>query len=182
MNINLDEFLNESKLWNEIRSLDELEFFKVVSPENLTVMQALQYGQRTVYEKFASMDDEKLANIILITFKDKWNNLINFATADIDLGGDSTKKVVEKVKNGETRTSSDDTINKVSAYNSEDMVNDGGTHGAGTQTLDGDKDRVLTESNLSLNSLISNLSLLQQTNIINVVLKDVSDYITLSIY
>ena len=182
MNTNLDEFLNESKVWNEIHTLAPLDFFKIATLDNLTVMQSLKYGDRIMYHKILGLDDEKLAELILINFKDKWNNLIEYATADINLGMSGNRSLTETIKNGETRTSSQDTANKVSAFNSDDLITNDGSHTGGTQTLDGDKVRIVIDGEMSLNNIINNLSLLDQTNIINVVMKDVTDFITLSIY
>ena len=42
--------------------------------------------------------------------------------------------------------------------------------------------KAVFEENLSLKSLFDNLPLIERTNIINIVLKDVSNYLTISVY
>ena len=48
--------------------------------------------------------------------------------------------------------------------------------------MTGDTTRTLTEADISLGNAFNNLSLLEQGNIIQTVIKDVATYLTLSVY
>ena len=182
MNTTLNVFLNQGNLWGLVLSLAPDTVKDIATADKLKVSSIIKYGDKTVFDKVLFLSDEELASDIVLTHGDKWNSLI---TAELDklditmLDGRMTKEVITYTN---TKTGSVDNENKVSAFNSDVLVTSDGTHSNNTDTDDGTKTRTLSDGNVGLNNLLNNLSLLQQTNIINVVINDVVNHITLSVY
>lgn len=182
MQANLESLLQGQSLWGAIQSIENFAFFTDNAPDKLDRLQLLHYGEKPLFNKMVGKSINELAESIVLVYRDSWTKLIEANLSDINIGSENTKVINETIDDLETKTNTKTDTNKVSAYNSEELVNDGGAESNGTDTLDGKQTRIYTESNLNLNMLYANLSLLAKTNIINTVLKDASCYLTLDIY
>ena len=105
------------------------------------------------------------------------------AAANINnLAANSSRKIKGTVSEKGTGNTQSDTENKIAAFNSDTLVTDGGTSNTSDNTTNKDTARESTDETFNLKSLLENLPLVERTNIINIVLKDVSNYLTVSIY
>ena len=182
MNITLNEFLNQGDLWSRVLSLAPDTVKNIATADKLKVNSLFKYGNRTIYDMALLLSDEELASDIVLAYGDKWESLVAAELDKLDITMLDGRMVTEKVIHTNTKTGSVDNENKVSAFNSDVLVTSDGTHSSNTDTDDGTKTRTLSDGNVGLNNLLNNLSLLQQTNIINVVVNDVVNHITLSVY
>ena len=182
MNITLNEFLNQGDLWSRVLSLAPDTVKNIATADKLKVNSLFKHGNKTVFDKALLLSDDELASDIVLTHGDKWNSLITAELSKLDITMADGRMVKEVTTHTFTKTGSVDNENKVSAFNSDVLVTSDGTHSRNTDTDDGTKTRTLNDGVGGLNSLLNNLSLLQQTNIINVVVNDVVNHITLSVY
>ena len=182
MNITLNEFLNQGNLWSRVLSLATDTVKNIATADKLKVNSLFKHGNKTVFDKALLLSDDELASDIILTYGDKWNSLITAELSNLDITMADGRMVKEVITHTNTKTGSVDNENKVSAFNSDVLVTSDGTHSSNTDTDDGTKTRTLNDGVGGLNSLLNNLSLLQQTNIINVVVNDVVNHITLSVY
>ena len=182
MNITLNEFLNQGNLWSRVLSLAPDTVKNIATADKLKVNSLFKHGNKTVFDKALLLSDDELASDIILTYGDKWNSLITAELSNLDITMADGRMVKEVITHTNTKTGSVDNENKVSAFNSDVLVTSDGTHSSNTDTDDGTKTRTLNDGVGGLNSLLNNLSLLQQTNIINVVVNDVVNHITLSVY
>ena len=182
MNTTLNVFLNQGDLWSRVLSLAPDTVKNIATADKLKVSSIFKHGNKTVFDKVLLLSDAELASDIVLTYGDKWNSLITAELDKLDITMLDGRMVTEKVTYTNTKTGSVDNENKVSAFNSDVLVTSDGTHSSNTDTDDGTKTRTLSDGNVGLNNLLNNLSLLQQTNIINVVINDVVNHITLSVY
>ena len=182
MNITLNEFLNQGDLWSRVLSLAPDTVKNIATADKLKVNSLFKHGNKTVFDKALLLSDDELASDIVLAYGDKWNALVTAELDKLDITIADGRMTKEVITHNNTKTGSVDNENKVSAFNSDVLVTSDGTHSSNTDTDDGTKTRTLSDGNVGLNNLLNNLSLLQQTNIINVVINDVVNHITLSVY
>ena len=180
MTITLSEYMEQGSVWGGILALGPLPF--PADPAQLDLMLGLDYGDRWMFTKLVTQPIATVSANIRALYLDSWTKQVEVLALDYELGASNTKKTTETINRTEERTNSRDDVKKVSAFNTEELITDEGNTTTGADDLTGDTTRVLTESNLSLKDAFNNLSLLDQANILKTVNKDVSTYLTLSVY
>ena len=180
--LSLRQFLKDSNIFTEIKSVEDFPFLDGDSPLNLNSMLKISYGNKRVFSGFADETVSAVAKYIVLTYSDKWNKLIIAADNKLNLAATSTKVISDTSNSSGTKTTDGDSTRKVSAFNSDELIPDYSDVKTGVDTDSNNKQVDRKEEILSLKNLFDNLPLLERTNIINIVLKDVSDYLTVAIY
>lgn len=176
------DFLQRGSLWTAIEAVHPFAFITERTPPRMDSLTSFQYGGRTLFDKVGTLTTEDVANLIVTQFKDKWELLsMTLATVSEHSAG-RVEKVTEKIVNDETRTKDREDVNKVSAFDSDDLVVNDGTSSDDTEVLDGKRDRELVREITDPTTAFNSLSDLEKNSIINSVLKDVANFLTLSIY
>lgn len=177
--IKLSEFLKQGSLFNELETIKPMPFLSVDDNAVLDSLLTLKYGERTVYSKLLTTPFPDIAKMLVKTHGDYWDGLLQI---DGDELPSSRRTLTETITTNENRNNTRDDKNVVAAFNSDDLITNDGTLVVGADDLTGNKTRILTDENNSLNSAYYHLSLKQKNNIMNVVLLDVASFLTLSIY
>lgn len=176
----LRQFLKPFSLWGSINSIESFPFIQ--DPIKLDLLQVVNYGDRKVFKGFIDLTDVELAEMIIIHFKDKWNHVVNIDIENIDLTSDNTKRT-KIISNKVGKISgSENTENKVSGYNAQDLILDTGNEVVKVEDMTGDELIEKIEFSSNLKSLFNNLSIVDQSNIIDIVLLDVAKFLTISLY
>lgn len=178
--ITLNQYLEHKSIFTLIQNIEQFPFFDTMSPDDMDKHLDMFYGQRIVYKRAISLSPETVAKLIVGVNSDKWENLIKLNELDVLNGAE--RSVNENTKNNTINTGSNNRTHKVSAYNSDELVPDNADIDSSTNTSDLDGTRLLTERNKSLQGAYNNLLLKKKLNIIETVVKDVSNYLTLDIY
>lgn len=178
----LDTWALQGSVWAGIRGLAPMPFFDTVPPAQLDLQMGLSFGQRFMFSKLVTTTPEQMAVNIVAIYKDKWEKLIEALAINYDLSAGTSKKTTETIHKIEARDTTRDDVNKVSAFNTDNLITDTGATSTGADNLTGDTTRTLTEADISLTNAFNNLSMLDQQNIITTVIKDVANYMTLSVY
>ena len=129
--ITLAQFLGNESIFSRIQSLSSYPFFDTMSPEDMDTTLITSYGERVVYSKLHNLNLDKLARIINSLYGSNWEKLITINTLDFKSGAE--KIVNETTNNNAISTGSNSTDNKVSAYNSDELVTD--TKDVGVQLI-----------------------------------------------
>ena len=180
--VNLRGYLTGGSIFTAIQTIKNFPFFVGNDAADLDYMLMLNYGQRLVFSAFIDVPVNTVAKHIVKLYGDKWDKLIISAAGITNLAANNSRKIkgtVSEMGKGNTQSK---TENKVSAFNSDTLVTDGGTSSTSDNATTRDTDRESTDETFNLKSLFDNLPLVERTNIINIVLKDVSNYLTVSIY
>lgn len=175
-------WMEQGSLWEGIRGLAPLPFFDTVPPAQLDVQTVLSFGDRFMFSKLVTVTVAQMSVNIVSLYKDKWTKLVEVLAYDYDVMANTSKKTTDVTHKTEARDNTRDDVNKVSAFNTDDLITDTGATSTGADNLTGDIDRTLTEANISLSDAFNNLSLLDKNNIIQTVIKDVASYMTLDVY
>ena len=175
----MKDLITTSKgLFSYIDEVNPLPWGKVVTPEDTDAAFMFSHGDKTVTGKVLDMfsedgEDEtlkKLAKIINAHYGVKWGRMYEGFIADYPLN------VVSRETLEDTVTKQNNTTNKVSAYDSDDLTTDTGIEDNGSTT------HTYTKDNTSLDAYNKNVELLQDNLIYDNVFLDVKNLILLSIY
>ena len=151
-------------------------------PDLLNSMLLVNYGFKTVAKNYLSVSKESLAKMIVLTHRKKWDSLMEVLKTKINILSDDIQLTNENVKGDNTYTDASNSLDKVSAFNSESLVDNTGNENNVTHNGNDNRDRIETVTNTNLNNAVNNLQIIQDLNIIETILNDVSNYFTLSIY
>lgn len=175
-----NEYLALNNLWGTINSKVPFTFIADKGVSSLNTIQNFKYGSRTMLDSASTLDVSDLADLIIAEFSDKWLSLLTITHGSINAG--RTEKITETVTNAETRVNTRDDVNKVSAFNSDTLIDNDGLASNANEAIDGEKGRILTKEFSDFSEAYKNLDLLEKNAIIQTVTRDVSNLLTLSIY
>lgn len=178
--VTLDEFLIADGVFSRIQSLSPLPFFATIPAVELDQLLKIRFGERLVFEKFLKVSLETIALFIVSEYSNKWSNIL--ATLSADFKNGSERFLSENTDNKVTSLGSNVLENKVSAFNSDELVIDKSDSNTSSNDTDSIVTKNTTEKLTSYVTVYNNLSLTQKLNIINTVIYDVAKHLTLDIY
>ena len=176
----LDEFLFNESLFDRIQTLSPYPFFNTVDPLKMDELLKVKYGERLVFHKYLKVDLDTIALFIVSEYQNKWNNIL--LTIDSDIKNGSERVLSENTDNTISNTGNNVTENKVSAFNSDELVIDKADNNTSNSETDNKTVKTTSEKLTSFATVYNNLSMVQKLNIINTVISDVAKHLTLDIY
>ena len=180
--VNLKTWLAGGSIFTAIQSAENFPFFADNTPAELDQMLSLTYGERMVASAFNNIDINTAGKFIAKLYGEKWAALIEFNMSPPDLGAKSITKTTGNQNTVGTKNGVSNTENKVSAFNSDELITDTGANNALDENTTLDITRDSSVSVIDWQTAFNNLPLSERTNIISVVLKDVASYLTVSVY
>jgi hypothetical protein len=178
--ISLDQFLENESIFTRVQTLSPYPFFDTMQALDMDKHLSIKYGERIVYSKIINLDLDTIARLIIGVNGDKWENLILANNLDILNGSERT--VNESNSSNVINTGANTRTHKVSGFNDPVLIEDSADVDSSTGTVDNTGNKLLTEKTRSLMTAYNNLQLQTKLNIIETVVKDVSNYLTLDIY
>ena len=178
--ISLEQFLENESIFTRIQSLSPYPFFDKMNVLDMDKHLIKFYGERIVFNKMIGFDLDTIASLIVGVNGDTWENLILANGLDILSGAERTLN--ENNSNNVLNTGANTRTHKVSAFNDPELIEDNADVESIFATEGNTGTRLLTEKTKSLQTAYSNLQLYKKLNIIESVVKDVSNYLTLDIY
>lgn len=177
----LRTYLDKGSLWGEIETIENFPFIGGDS-QFLDTLQKIEYGDRVLSPAFENVEINFAAKAIVKLFSTKWGLLIDAETDKINIMGNSTKLI--ETENSQTKLDVTDTetVNKVSSYNDDSLLVDTGSNNTNNNNQTLSSNGKVSESEINYKNLFNNLNSVEQSNIINIVLLDVSKYLTLQLY
>lgn len=165
--------------------MDDLVPFPFVSGSSYQVADLdlrlkLLHGDKPLFSSFEELEPEMVANLLVLDFSEKWEKLVEVLAQAGNVN--PRREVTETITSGETRTNTSNTLGKVSGFNSDALLTNDGTDVEALDVSDGERIRTLTDSQINLQSTFNMLNVIDQNSILQTVMKDVSNYLTLSIY
>lgn len=175
-------YLRDNELWAAIQTAYRFPFIADHTPAIMDTYLDIQYGQRCLYEGFEGRPVNTVAALIVAAFQEKW--LAQIEGAD-RMGGALTGRAettTESLSNNEVKSNTQNAVNKVSSFNSNDLIDNDGSTSEMNDTLLGEKDRTQVKQIVDVSEIYKNLDLMTKNGIMNSVTKDVALFLTLSIY
>lgn len=170
------QFLNGSDLWEAINNVKPFPFIDE-STNNLFLV---EYGQMPLFSGIAGDTVENVAEYVVRLFGGKWEQLLS--AAGVNLAADQTRTVTETTDTDETRETATTDTDKTSAFNSAELVDEGGKESEGTETREVDTIKTITDETESASTLFDNLQKADRLNIIKTALADVANFMKVSVY
>lgn len=176
--ITVNQWIGTGNLFSEIKKF----FPNLPDSERMNNLFRLRYGDKWVINDVAINSLSTIADLLVFEFGKKWEILLTEIWVGFNLGARQATKLTETINRTENRTTSKDDLNKVTSYENETMINDTGTNSKGNDDLIGKETKTITNEIIDMETAFNNLSLTMQNSIIQTVLNDVKNFITLSIY
>lgn len=130
----------------------------------------MTHGNRTVASSIIPLDLESVASVLVLNMEDKWDNLTQ-------LGGSTRRELTETINKSEERSDERSDVNKVSAFNEENLVDNEGSSSTGTWDSAGNVERKIVDERFDYKLL----SYSDRLTIMQTVLSDIQSTLTLSI-
>lgn len=176
--ITANQWIGTGNLFSEI----EKSFPNLPNSERLNNLFRLRYGDKWVINDVAINSLSTIADLIVFEFGKKWEILLTEIWVGFNLGTRQATKLTETINRTENRTTSKDDLNKVTSYENETMINDTGINSTGNDDLIGTETKTTVNEIIDMETAFNNLSLTIQNSIIESVLNDVQNFITLGVY
>ena len=180
--VNLRGYLTGGSIFTAIQTANDYPFFADTPPTELDQMMAFMYGDRMVASSFIGVDIALAGKLISKIYGEKWTALIRFNSTPIDIGAKEVTKTVGSENMVGTKVDVSTSENKVSAFNSDVLITESGADNKLDENTTRGVNKDSTVSVIDWQTAFNNLSTAERTNIIAVVLKDVSTYLTVSVY
>lgn len=178
MSETLEEFMVGRKLFQNISSQMDDPWLDLTG-DSLDQMLVINYGNREVWYKFENLTDREIGSMVAATFGGSWNALIQSTAVAVE---NSRRELTETISQTDVRNGTTSETSKVSAFNSNELVDDEGRASQSSDGLDSTRTRTLTDENIDVARKLSNLEYVNKQKVVQSVLKDVASYLTLSIY
>ena len=177
--VTVSDLNNVSQIFTELKKLNTNA---MMDSEKLHSLFMVRYGGRNVNPSIINLTPFQIADLLTFEYGKKWEIVITEIWVGFNLGAKQVNKKTETITKTENREVLKDDVNKVSAYDTDELiVNDGNTSNT-TDGLTGNESRVTTDEIIDMETFYNNLSNSQKNSIIESVLNDVKNFITLSIY
>ena len=173
------QFLNGANLFDEINNITPFPF---ITPESNTLF-LIDYGTLPLYSGNEDLTIEETAKILVNIYGEKWLALLNLSNEVLaNISASKKTTTTETVESNEARSDSRTDIDKVSAYNDENLIDDSGRESEGTGTTQGERERLLETVENDLSKAFDRLPMLEKLNIIKVSMQDVANFLKIAIY
>jgi hypothetical protein len=183
--MNLNEFIGEQSIF---RAIGEVEPFPFIVPgedpfdENglLDIILKIGYGEREMWAPYITLEMDKVAAVLVKFYRDKWYAYIEMVGIQENVNKRRESTII--ITNQENRTINKDDINKVSAFNSPDMLDTDGVSSNTVEGLTGDKRNVVNDTFFDPKNDFILLNDITKDGIIDKIMWDVANSLTLNIY
>ena len=156
-----------------------------IQPENINTMNTLlmvNFGERVLYDKFELITVPEISDMIALVHSVHWQDLIALKASEVNPIYSSSNTVTETVTETGNTINTNENVNKISAANDDELIVNDGSSNNQNENKQGHRIRTFTDNKTDFNNVYINLSLSAKNNIINIVLKDIADFLTLTIY
>lgn len=156
-----------------------------IQPEKVNTMNTLlmvNFGERVLYDKFELVTVPEISDMIALVHSVHWQDLIALKASEVNPIYSSSNTVTETVTETGNTINTNENVNKISAANDDGLIVNDGSSNNQNENKQGQRIRTFTDNKTDFNNVYINLSLSAKNNIINIVLKDIADFLTLTIY
>lgn len=182
-----ERFTSEN-LFEEIHKIHPFFFDKVFPIDKLNLLYLNMHGDRTLSKTGRNLTVSELASVIVGLHGEKWDKIYVNMIADFPILENHVETVTETTnENGETTNNTTETsLEKVSAYNDEDFVNDEQT--TNTNNMTGTNKNNITKTvekrvtDNATKNLENAIKYLQNNVIYYIIFSDINNVITLNIF
>lgn len=172
----------DKNIFDEIKLIEAFPFLVDSNLITLNEILLLTAGERNVRQSIQTLPLTILASILVSDYSNSWNNI---ATLDLKLNGSFADEINlhrEEGKSQVLQTNNSNNTNKVSAYDTDELVIDDGSTSDGSSDINNSNSGSSVDEKYILANIYDNLDKSQQFKIHRKVINDIVNTLTLSIY
>lgn len=184
----VSEKFTDVNLFEKIDNIHPLPFISLFPVDKLNLLYLNTHGDRTLNKTGRNLTVEEIAQILVGLYAEKWEKIYNKILVDFPILESYIETVTETTnENGNTSNETTETnVDKVSAYNDNDFVND--EQSTNTNSMTSTNENTIaktTEKSVKenvVNNLENALNYLQNHEIYCIIFADVNNTVTLNIF
>lgn len=176
------EWVQDKSFFGTINSIRTFPFITAFGADKMDVIYTMLYGSRFIPSNVENMSVYDVAAVVVASFGDKWEKQYKLVENELLLGVDSKTTTEESTEDDTDRNIKTTRDNKVSAFNTDDMADNDIEDENSTLSEKNKSTKINTTTTTSIKAIQDQLDLLQSDFIIDVIMKDVSRLLSLSIY
>lgn len=184
----VSERFTSENLFEELHNLHPFPFVEHFPVDKVNLFYLNTYGDRTLSKMGRNLTVSEIASVIVGLHSEKWDKIYSSMMLEYPVLENHVETFTETIKeNGKTTNDTSETsLEKVSAYNDNDFVNDEQT--TNTNSMSGTNENEVvktTEKKVTENATknIENAIKYLQNNVIyNIIFSDINNVLTLNIF
>lgn len=170
-------------LFTEMKNIKPLPIFDFIDDNTLNHLYIMKYGNRGITSNVVDIDVELLASVLINAYGFKWDNIILNLTNSINELADYKELITETITDEGSLNLTRENINKVSAYNVDDFVNNSSDDNSEINTSTNLKERQYEIKKLKDIGIYKKInSYLNRINICDIMFTDINQLITTKIF
>jgi hypothetical protein len=176
----LKEFLEGENLFTVINNVEYFEFLQDGNALILDEVIRIEYGDKIMFHPYNHLSILALANILVSVFGDKWRKYLAMEL----LSANASNRIVtsETVNSSDNKLNTSTIVNKVSGFNASTMVDNDSTNNEVVEGNTGVITKSNTVENIAPLNDFNSLDSMIKNSILDKVMKDVVNRITIQIY
>ena len=172
-----------TNLFTEMKNIKPLPIFDFIDDNTLNQLYIMKYGNRGITSNVVDIDVELLASVLINAYGFKWDNIILNLTNSINELADYKELITETITDEGSLNLTRENINKVSAYNVDDFVNNSSDDNSEINTSTNLKERQYEIKKLKDIGIYDKInSYLNRINICDIMYTDINQLITNKIF
>lgn len=170
-------------LFTEMKKISPLPIFDFIEDETLNQLYIMKYGNRELTSNVVDVDVKLLASVLIRAYGFKWDNMVLNLTNSIKELADYNELITETITDEGSIHLTRENINKVSAYNVDDFVNNSSDDNSETNTTNNLKKRQYEIKKLKDIKVYDRVNTyLNKTNICDIIFMDINKLLTTKIF
>lgn len=184
----VSEKFADVNLFDEINKRGNFSFITLFPVDKLNLLYMNTHGDRTLNKTGRNCTVKEIASIIVGLYSDKWNKIYDEILVDFPILENYIETITEKTneKGNTTNDTTETNVDKVSAYNDNDFVNDEQSTNTNSMKSTNENDIVKTTEKSIKENPVKNIEIalkyLQNSNIYAIIFSDVNNTVTLNIF
>lgn len=170
-------------IFTEMKKIKPLALFDFIDDGTLNQLYLIKYGNRELTSNVADVDVTLLASVLIRAYGFKWDNMVLNLTNSIKELADYNELITETITNEGSLHLTRENINKISAYNVDDLVNNSSDDNSETNTSTNLKKRQYEIKKLKDIKVYERVNTyLNKTNIFDIIFIDINRVLTTKIF
>lgn len=166
-------------VFTQIKAKESLLIFDFISSETLDKIYSFKYGNRLLNDKASETEKSIVIDVVVGYFAEKWNNYFLTVSESIPQMKNYIETVQETISDNGSINFNRNSLNKVSAYNVDDFVNNTNNDDVETSETENTKTRSYEITKLKnvgfYNDIISYLT---KNNVYDIMMVDLNSILT----
>ena len=171
-------------LFTEMKNISpSLPIFDFIDDDTLNQLYIMKYGNRELTSNVVDVDVTLLARVLIRTYGFKWDNMVLNLTNSIKELAEYNELITETITDEGSLHLMRENINKVTAYNVDDFVNNSSDDNSETNTTNNLKKRQYEIKKLKDIKVYERVhTYLNKTNICDIIFMDINQLLTTKVF